>query len=79
MLKYLKFKIGGFFDGYDEIRLRIYKRSAKYEIISMNFHRVIDSDLYEGTRFPVKTPERLSEWNVLGVNTWKDEYYASVC
>ncbi len=79
MLKFLKFKIGGFFDGYDEICLRIYKRSAKYEIISMNFHRVKDSDLYESIRYPVKTPERLSEWNALGVNTWKDEYYASVC
>lgn len=37
MLKFLRFNIGGFFGGYDEVRLWIYKYSAKYEILNVSF------------------------------------------
>ena len=79
MLKFLRFNIGGFFDGYDEIRLWIYKHSAKYEVLAMNFHRIEDFNLYEKKRLPLSNPERLSEWDALDVNSWADEYYQCAC
>ena len=79
MLKFLRFHIGGFFSGYDEVRLWIYKHSAKYEILSMNFNRIENLDLYENKRLPVKNPEQLSEWDTLGVNSWADEYSECCC
>lgn len=43
MLKFLRFGIGGYFGGYDEIRLWVYKHSAKYEVL------YISDDLVEAT------------------------------
>ncbi len=79
MLKFLRFNIGGFFDGYDEVRLWIYKHSAKYEILSMNFNRIENLDLYENKRLLVKNPKQLSKWDTLGVNSWADEYSECCC
>lgn len=79
MLRFLRFHIGGFFDGYDEVRLWIYKHSAKYEVLTMNFHRIEDFNFYEKKRLPISNPERLSEWEALDVNSWADEYYEPCC
>lgn len=79
MLKFLRFNIGGFFDGYDEVRLWIYKHSVKYEVLSLNFARVEEVHLYEKKRLPVSNPDRLSEWESLAVNSWADEYFEPVC
>ncbi len=79
MLKFLRFNIGGFFKGYDEIRLWNYKHSAKYEILYMNFGRVAESQFYEKKRIPISNPERLSEWDALDVNSWANEYYQCAC
>lgn len=79
MLKFLRFKIGGFFDGSDEVRLWIYKHSAKYEILSMNFHHIGDFDQYEKKRLPVKDMAQLAKWAALAVNSWSDEYLQTAC
>ena len=79
MLKFLRFSIGGFFDGYNEVRLQIYKHTAKYEILFMNHSRMQEYHLYEKKRLPVKNPDRLSEWETLSVNSWADEYFEPVC
>ncbi len=78
MLKFLRFHIGGFFNGYDEVRLWIYKHSAKYEVLSMNLYRIEDFDRYKKKRLPISNPDRLPEWEALDVNSWADEYYEPV-
>lgn len=79
MLKFMRFKIGGFFNGSDEVRLWIYKHSAKYEILSMNFDHIEDFDQYEKKRLPVKDMDQLAKWDALGVNSWSDEYLQTAC
>lgn len=79
MLKFLRFNIGGFFDGYDEVRLWNYKHSAKYEVLNMNFHRIEDFNLYEKKRLTINNLDRLSEWDTLCVNSWANEYYQCAC
>lgn len=79
MLKFMRFKIGGFFDGSDEVRLWIYKHSAKYEILSMNFNHIGDFDRYENKRLPVKDTDRIAKWDTLAVDSWRDEYLQDAC
>lgn len=109
MLKFLRFSIGSYFGGYDEISLWIHDHSAEYEILFISeslideiHNEIKDYDFRrnlaelkgiatenDGTivpaipktneRFPVKNPERLSEWATLGVNSWADEYFECCC
>ncbi len=75
MLKFLRFNIGGFFTGYDEIRLWIYKHSAKYEVLSVNHNTLESYHIKENTRLPINNPDHLSEWDALGVNSWHNFYF----
>lgn len=77
MLKFLRFRIEVFSYSIDEVRVWIYKNSAKYEILMMGSYPYPDTNfhLYEKKRFPVNNPERLSEWDAFNVNSWDDEYY----
>ena len=79
MLKVLRFNIGDFFNGYEEVRLQIYKQSAKYEITFMNLSRMEALGRYEKKRFLVKDMGRLSEWDSLNVNIWRDKYVDPIC
>ncbi len=79
MLKFLRFNIGNFLGGYDEVRLLVYKHCAKYELLFIDSDRVEEAHLYEKKRFTVKNFERIAEWDDLNINSWEDKYYKDGC
>lgn len=73
MLEYLKFSIGGFFDGYKTIKLWNNDTTATYEVI----HSGLMDEVEPGTREEIENHDWLSQWDNLDVNKWDKEYVNS--
>lgn len=78
MLKYLRLCVEDSMHGDYGIRIRIYKHSAKYELLFDSRYRSKNS-IKPHNPLPVDNPQRLSEWDALGINTWNDEYFKPFC
>ncbi|MCR5175441.1 MAG: hypothetical protein K6C05_01175 [Anaerovibrio sp.] len=76
MLKFLGFEIRAPLDCiFYTARLRIYKHSAKYEILNLPHDQKEETTLYKNKQLPIKKPELLSAWESLNINSWDDEYF----
>ena len=76
MLKFLRFESIAPLDCiFYKVRLRIYKHSAKYEILNLRHDRTEEESLFKNKQIPVKNLELLSGWESLDINSWNDEYF----